>query len=360
MNVRRRCVGRIGAAILGVLALTLTACGGGSEDTSAGLTGEPIKIGYGTPFSGPYAWSESTLAMLPAWSRWVNENGGINGRPVEVVIRDTRADAATAQSEVRDLIESEGVVAMIIVDATAEAATAEYITGQGVPLLGIGYNDKIYSAMPLVMSQTYTIPAGVQGQVLPAKVLGKDRFGVIACSHSPACEQLRAVYDSAAKAEGMTYTGLVGVQAAAPSYTATCLQFIQSGTNYLNLQVANETVEPIVRDCVRQGYDGTFGVAGHTAKLDVYDHLEGTSWGASSKAFPGGRKLRPCGSTGRSWSDTRPTPTTGIPTRPRPGRSSSSSGRPSEGSRGRSPRSRWWRPTRPSRTRRSAGSCPSR
>lgn len=115
-------------AVLGVVALLAVACNGDDDDGggdgadggeeqpeeidfTAGLTGEPVKVG--TIYEG----SNTVLANpeIPdgamAGALFVNENGGIDGRPVEIVACDTGDDPNAAAECGRQMVE-EGVVAL--------------------------------------------------------------------------------------------------------------------------------------------------------------------------------------------------------------------------------------------------------
>ncbi len=111
-------------ALLGTLMLVASACGnddsgegandgGGSEeiDFTAGLTGESVKVGViveesGTALANPEIPEGAQAAQL-----LVNEAGGIQGRPVEVLVCDTANDPNQAAQCGRDMVD-EGVVAL--------------------------------------------------------------------------------------------------------------------------------------------------------------------------------------------------------------------------------------------------------
>jgi branched-chain amino acid transport system substrate-binding protein len=59
---------------------------GGTFDTS-GLTGVP-----------------ESIKVVEAWASYINAKGGINGHPVELDIRETNGDPATAASETADVL----------------------------------------------------------------------------------------------------------------------------------------------------------------------------------------------------------------------------------------------------------------
>jgi branched-chain amino acid transport system substrate-binding protein len=131
-NVRRGWVAGLG------LALVLAACGdtpddpttaadgAGEDGGSDSATGEteveapgvdeeledqdPIQIGISLPLSGEF--SEPGLGIQEGYELWaadVNEDGGLLGRPVELLFRDDRSDPNTAVSDYEQLITGEEV-----------------------------------------------------------------------------------------------------------------------------------------------------------------------------------------------------------------------------------------------------------
>lgn len=107
-----------------VLGLVVAACGGGSDTSSGGQapattasgvaapTGEPIKLMTVTTLNanGPTYENIAITARLAA--DYLNERGGIQGRPVEVIVCDEQFDAAVAAACARQAIE-EGVVSVV-------------------------------------------------------------------------------------------------------------------------------------------------------------------------------------------------------------------------------------------------------
>jgi branched-chain amino acid transport system substrate-binding protein len=109
-------------ALLGALlaVVALAACGG--DDDSGGNGGsadsggsdEPIVIGLAVANSGPiapYDVEAAEAAQLRA--KQINADGGVNGRPLKMVVKDTRSDKATASNAATELISSDGAVAII-------------------------------------------------------------------------------------------------------------------------------------------------------------------------------------------------------------------------------------------------------
>ena len=81
--------------------------------THCSKNNEPVKIGLSTTLTGPYSTTGGHFrngAMLAVEE--LNKAGGINGRPVELIIRDDKANPEVALKVDQELID-EGVVAIL-------------------------------------------------------------------------------------------------------------------------------------------------------------------------------------------------------------------------------------------------------
>ena len=100
------------AALAATTALTLSAClaspdqGGGQE----GGSDSPIVIGISLPLTGDFAEpGKGVQRGYEAWAAHVNENGGLLGRQVELVIVDDQSNADRVASDYERLINQDGV-----------------------------------------------------------------------------------------------------------------------------------------------------------------------------------------------------------------------------------------------------------
>ena len=127
--------------VLAAGALLLSACGdddSGGHDTGAGLSGDPIKIGQIAPTGTSFYNSPDSVAVANAAVRGVNERGGINGRPLEMVYCNDQVDPNKAADCARKLV-SEGVVAVArsVVVAGGDQVSA-ILAEAGIPDVGRG------------------------------------------------------------------------------------------------------------------------------------------------------------------------------------------------------------------------------
>jgi branched-chain amino acid transport system substrate-binding protein len=108
-------------------------------------SGEPIKLGAlatkqpGTDFS-------EIPRMAEAYFKCVNENGGINGRPVEYVIEYEQTDPGQAASQAKKLVESEKVLGIVGNTSIIECdVNHKYYEQQEYYVIGSGIAPTCYS-----------------------------------------------------------------------------------------------------------------------------------------------------------------------------------------------------------------------
>jgi len=185
---RSRSVVALIALVLG-LSMFVAACGsdddeggggggGGSADATGkevaaecGLkngkkaTGEPIKLGGiftkqpGTDFS------EIGLTAQ-AYFKCVNDNGGINGRPIEYVFKTEQTDPGQIASIAKQLVENEKVLGIVgnisIIECTVNH---KYWESKGIYTIGAGIAPECWStpnSAPVNMGPRYSVDGGTQ------------------------------------------------------------------------------------------------------------------------------------------------------------------------------------------------------
>lgn len=147
--------------LLLVVALATVACGGTAETTTTAAaapssttaapstettaaagpaTGEPIKIGFVNSLTGVSAAPGVSMDKgVKLQIEYVNQNGGINGRPLELIEYDDKSDVPTALANLNKLIQQDKVFATIGPFAQYEQEPARQIAEQNkVPMVGDG------------------------------------------------------------------------------------------------------------------------------------------------------------------------------------------------------------------------------
>jgi branched-chain amino acid transport system substrate-binding protein len=281
-------------------ALVVTGCGGDDDDDSdsegsssspdsgSELTGSPITLGVLANLSGPTAVTEAAaVEVLEAWADQTNDNGGINGHPVELQIEDTRGDAPTATSGAESLIGDDSVVGLVHLSSITEAAVGETISESDLIVVGgAGYNPTVWNTLPNWYGITTTFPQVVNQQVAAALEVESESLTSIACAEDPSCLAANPILVAAADAAGVEYSGPLQVSGSAPNYTAECLQLVDEGVDYAQLSVQPATAVRVATDCLRQGYDGWFGASAGTVAPELYNEVDGVRLTGGIHGFP--------------------------------------------------------------------------
>jgi branched-chain amino acid transport system substrate-binding protein len=130
-----------------------------------GVTPTSIKIGYLLPLTGAAPVPSNFDKGANVYWNYVNAHGGINGRKVQVIIKDTKSSAQTGKEQAQALIESDKVFAIVVLDRLEnQQQIGEYLDARHVP------NIEIQTPANLKSSQTWTfgvtIDHAVQGALI--------------------------------------------------------------------------------------------------------------------------------------------------------------------------------------------------
>jgi branched-chain amino acid transport system substrate-binding protein len=119
------------------IALALTASSAFAQkkyDTGASDT--EIKIGQTNPFSGPASAYATIGKTQAAYIKMINDQGGVNGRKINLIQYDDAYSPPKAVEQVRKLVESDEVLLTFqLLGTPSNAAVQKYLNGKKVPQL---------------------------------------------------------------------------------------------------------------------------------------------------------------------------------------------------------------------------------
>ncbi|PHV64909.1 ABC transporter substrate-binding protein [Williamsia muralis] len=285
-----------GVGILAVCLVT-SACGGDDSSSSSSaapssgpaLSGAPIKIGFAVSETGVQ--SSSTAASVPtaeAWADQINNTGGLGGRPVEIVVADTKNNAGSAQAAVRGLVEDQQIVAMLLSDSVAEGAVGDYLQQQNIPVIGAaGYKADVWNGLSNFFTTAPNAGMVVQSLATSGKAADAKVLSAGVCAESATCaDDASKALAPAAAANDMKYGGAVTISATAANYTAECLNFNKQNADYVALLVTVDTSVRVMTDCIQQGFDGTFGTSSTSFNPTEYGKVAGMKMAGTLNGFP--------------------------------------------------------------------------
>ena len=126
----------------GTASATKSVCGAG---TGKKATGTPIKIG-GIDMLIPGVDFTTVGKVAKAYFDCVNDNGGINGHPINYILYTEQLNPAQEAALARKLIEKDKVVGIVGNTSFAECGTnSKYYTSKGFVVIGAGVQAECYS-----------------------------------------------------------------------------------------------------------------------------------------------------------------------------------------------------------------------
>lgn len=128
-NIRR--LGGVGVAV-GAIVVAFAA----AAQDSTGVTDDTIKIGLVQPLSGPASAYSQIAYTNQAYIRMVNENGGVCGRQIELILYDDGYSPPKTVEQTRKLVESDQVFLIFNgLGTPTNSAIHDYMNKKKVPQL---------------------------------------------------------------------------------------------------------------------------------------------------------------------------------------------------------------------------------
>ncbi|MBW6468096.1 MAG: ABC transporter substrate-binding protein [Anaerosomatales bacterium] len=186
----------LGVLLTGALfAMSLGGCAG-EPDEGGEAAGDTYRIGAVLSLSGPQAGlGEPERRAIEMEVERINEEGGVHGRPVEVLFEDDATDEAKAVTAASRLIEQEGVIALIAASGTGQTmAVRQEVERAGIPQMSLAGGSVVTAQFSEWVFQTpwpnrivvpftlgYLRDSGVTrlGLLIDSGAYGKDGYDVI-------------------------------------------------------------------------------------------------------------------------------------------------------------------------------------
>jgi branched-chain amino acid transport system substrate-binding protein len=289
-HARRATVCCLLLAVLGVL---LAACGSGSgsstsseteeatstessgtstESSAKAATGAPIKVGLVSGISGIFSASLGQVGnVAKVWEEAVNSSGGINGSPVEVIVKDDQSDASKATAAVRELVQDE-VVAVAGSFTTTGAVVGPYLIEHEIPMIGGQPNGWEVENGPGFFPSGGNQAGQLYGPVKGAAEAGNSKMAVLYCAEFPTCTQeSNAITTMAQEIGGIEVVTKLPISSTAPSYTAQCIKAKQAGADSMFILDAGPPILKIMSECRQQGLEVQQALAVSEVSGELYE-----------------------------------------------------------------------------------------
>src|SRR5271169_1356197 len=137
-----------------------------------GASDTEIKIGQTVPFSGPASAYATIGKAQAAYFNMINEQGGVNGRKINLIQYDDAYSPPKAVEQVRKLVESDEVLLMFqMIGTPSNAAVQKYLNTKKVPQLFAAtgasrFTDPKNFPWTLAFNPNYFVEGRIYGQYI--------------------------------------------------------------------------------------------------------------------------------------------------------------------------------------------------
>lgn len=282
------------AALAAALAVTLVGCTSSKapEPAKGEPTGEPIKIGAVVSLTGTYAGlGEPEKNTIEMEVKRINEAGGVNGRPIEVIIEDDATDDAQANAAASKLVDQEGVVAIIGATGTGGTmAMRDVIKRAGIPQVSMAGGTVITNPVESLVFATpwsNTIVAPLELEAM--KKDGITKVGIISDSGGFGKDGL-AVFSAEAKKAGVAIVADEIFNAGDADMTAQLTKIKGTDAQAIVVWAAGKEAATIAKNAKDLGIElPIWGSHGNARK----EFIEGAGEAAEGFKFAAGKILVP-------------------------------------------------------------------
>ncbi len=268
--------------VLVVVAVATLAATAVSQPAERGVTPTEIVLGTTMPMSGPAAfWGTGVSGGMDAWLRYINDQGGIHGRKLRLVVKDDGYLPPRAVANTRELVERDGVFALVSSLGTANVfATRDYVietqTLWITPLastdIWAGFRNKKY------MFVTYPgyIDEGIYLTRYAVENLKTNKIAVFYQNDLYGQQGLLGVKRGVAQ-KGVKLVGQASYEVTDAEVTAQGLKLKESGADTVVLYATPRHGALIVREIAKLGYKPTL-VSSFTLLDPIMFALAGDAW----------------------------------------------------------------------------------
>lgn len=229
------------------------------EAQERGITPTELFIGTTMPLSGPAAfWGIGVGKGMEAYLAWLNEQGGIHGRKLTLVLRDDSYLPPRAVANVRELVERANVFAIVGMIGTANAfASRDYIVENKMLWITPTTND-IWAGFRNNKYLFVTYPSYLhEGRILTkfgAERLGTKKVGVFYQNDLYGQGLLLGVKRGSGEAKGVKVVTQVSYEVTDADVSAQAVKLRDSGADTVFLAATPRHGALIVREMAKLGF----------------------------------------------------------------------------------------------------------
>ncbi|HOO74086.1 MAG: ABC transporter substrate-binding protein [Thermotogae bacterium] len=222
-----------------------------------GVSYNEIKVGSFQAMSGAVALIGQNMAKgMQAYFNYVNDNGGVNGRKINLIIADDQFNPAKTTVEVKRLVESDGVFAMVGGLGTPGClAVMDYLNTSKVPFVYQGSGSSLLAIPP----KQYVFPVQpnytLEGNIVINHLIKDKNAKRIAVIYRNA-DDGKEFYASAKKAmeaNGMKFAAELAVNTTANDFSTELTKLIAARVDGIALMVFSPQSANFVKQARQYG-----------------------------------------------------------------------------------------------------------
>ncbi|HPE68313.1 MAG TPA: ABC transporter substrate-binding protein [Thermotogota bacterium] len=257
-----------------------------------GITDDKVVIGSFQALSGPIAFIGVPMKKgMEAYFNWVNANGGVNGRQIELLVADDQFTPAKTVVEVKRLVEQDKVFSIVGGLGTPGClAVMNYLNDNKVPFVYQG-SGALQLAVPpkkyifSVQPNYYSVEGPIVAKYL-TKVENYKRIGLVYRAADDGKEEYKGMY------RWLTLNGLdkrlvkaIPVNPNATSFDNEILELMAANVDVVFLSMYGQQPPNLLKQAEQYGLDAQFIMSYPNADINVIRLSEGAAEGAQAMAW---------------------------------------------------------------------------
>ncbi len=270
----------VGLTIAVVMAIAATSVG---QPAERGVTATEIVMGTTMPLSGGAAfWGVPISGAIDAWFKNINDQGGIHGRKLRLVVKDDGYLPPRAVANTRELVERDGVFALLSSLGTANVFAARdyvietqtiWITPLASADIWAGFRSKKY----MFMTYPSYIDEGIYLTKYAVENLKTQKIAVFYQNDLYGQQGLLGIKRGIAQAKNAKLVSAVSYEVTDAEVTAQAQKMRESGADTVILYATPRAGALIVREMAKLSFRPTL-VSSFTLTDPAMFALAGEAW----------------------------------------------------------------------------------
>jgi branched-chain amino acid transport system substrate-binding protein len=230
--------------------------GGPAAPSGTDAAKAPVVVGNVGDYSGIIGTlMKGGNVMAQVVARYVNDHGGLDGHPMQVVTGDAGGDPARALSIVRDMVENKGAIALMgNLWVFSGTGPRQYLEDHKIPVIGGDGTMRVWDESPMYFSSGSPYEAMSLGAEKGLLDLGHKKQAIIYCVEAEQCGVWRNVAKANAQKLGVEIVYEAQVSLAQPDFTAECIQAQRNGATGIQSAIDGPSIARLSKSCAQQGY----------------------------------------------------------------------------------------------------------